>query len=232
MARGTTLTNLIDQLRAEAGYSLTPGLGAAHRDVLISLLQRTQNKLWEDYAWPFLRVKVDQAASDGLRYYNIPSNLTVERIERIEFKDGGYWKALEYGINPVQLAEHDSDQNEKGWPVRHWELYNETQFEVWPIPNTNGTSSDLEGYFRVIGIKNLSSLVNDSDTADLDDHLIVLYAAAEILSRNKADDADAKLAQAQTHYQRLRARLGKSNTFSIGAQPPPREPRLKGARIV
>ena len=89
----------------------------------------------------------------------------------------------------------------------------------------------MDGYLRVVGIKNLSNLVNGSDRADLDDHLLVLFAASEILSRNKAGDAEAKMVQAQTHYQRLRARLSKSNTFSIGAAPAPREPRLKGAII-
>ena len=40
---------------------------------------------------------------------------------------------------------------------------------------------------------------------------------------DKAGDAEAKMVQAQTHYQRLRARLSKSNTFSIGAAPAARE---------
>lgn len=231
MARGTTLNSLIDQLRAEAGYSLTVSLGAANRDVLVNLLQRTQKRLWEDFTWPFLRIKSDIAASASLRYYDLPSNIDVDRIELIEFKDGGYWTPLLYGIGAHQLAEHDSDESETGWPVRNWEIYSETQFEVWPIPNTNGTASTLEGYFRITGTKNLTSLVNGSDTADLDDHLLVLFASAELLARNKASDADAKFQQAQAHYSRLKARLSKSNTFAIGAAPVSRQPRLKGARI-
>jgi len=231
MARGTTLNSLIEQLRAEAGYSLSVSLGAANRDVLVNLLQRTQRRLWEDFSWPFLRIKSDIAASDGLRYYNIPSNIDVDRIERVEFKDGGYWTPLEYGVGAHQLAEHDSDESEKGWPVRNWEIYSDSQFEVWPIPNTNGTTSTLEGHLRVTGIKNLADLVDADDRADLDDHLLVLFAAAEILARNKGGDAEAKFQQAQAHYARIKARISKSNTFSIGAAPAPREPRLKGARI-
>jgi hypothetical protein len=231
MARGTTLNSLIDQLRAEAGYSLSVSLGAANRDVLINLLQRTQRRLWEDFSWPFLRIKSDIAASASLRYYNLPSNMDVDRIERVEFKDGGYWAPLEYGIGPHQLAEHDSDESETGWPVRNWEIYSDTQFESWPIPNTNGTASSLEGYFRLIGIRNLSTFVNSSDLADLDDHLLVLFAAAEILARNKAGDAEAKFQQAQAHYARIKARVSKSNTFTIGAAPASHGPRLKGALI-
>jgi len=231
MARGTTLNSLIEQLRAEAGYSLSVSLGAANRDVLVNLLQRTQRRLWEDFSWPFLRIKSDIAASSALRYYNLPSNIDVDRIERVEFKDGGYWTPLEYGIGPHQLAEHDSDESETGWPVRNWEIYSDTQFEVWPVPNTNGTPTDLNGYFRIVGTKNLSSLVDGADTADLDDHLLVLFAAAEILARNKGGDADVKFQQAQAHYARIKARISKSNTFVMGASPAAREPRLKGAII-
>ncbi len=232
MARKTNLGELVQQLRGEVGYSLTAALGSANRDVLIAVIQRTQRKLWEDFAWPFMRVKSDIASSKALRYYNIPSNLTCERIEKIEFKDGGYWRPLDYGIGGAQLSVHDSDTAEEGWPVTRWEIYGEDQFEVWPIANTNGTASTLEGYFRLTGIKNLAALVDDDDRADLDDHLIILYAAAELLARNKAADAEAKLANANTHYARLRARLSKSDMVRMGGSRTQANPVLRGAKIV
>ena len=55
-----------------------------------------------------------------------------------------------------------------------------------------------------------------SDTADLDDQLIVLFAASELLTRQKSPDAQLKQQQAQIHYQRLRARLSKSEPFVLG----------------
>ena len=72
MARGVTLGQLITDLRSEIGHSLSPALGKNTRDVLINILQRNQRRLWEDYAWPFLRVEKDVTMAAGQRYYDLP----------------------------------------------------------------------------------------------------------------------------------------------------------------
>ena len=148
MARGTTLAILINDLRSEIGHSLQPSLGKSTRDVLVNILQRTQRRLWEDYGWPFLRVTRDIDISINQRYYDLPSDMTFERI------------------------------------------------------------------------KNLNGLIAETDKADLDDQLIVLYASAEMLARQKQADAQNKLAQAQAHYARLKARLSKTETFVLGGGEP------------
>ena len=73
---------------------------------------------------------------------------------------------------------------------------------------------------RFHGIKNLNGLIAETDKADLDDQLIVLYASAEMLARQKQADAQNKLAQAQAHYARLKARLSKTETFVLGGGEP------------
>ena len=85
---------------------------------------------------------------------------------------------------------------------------------------------------RIHGIKNLGGLINDSDKADLDDQLIVLYSAAEMLARQKQADAQNKLAQAQAHYNRLKARLAKTETFVIGGGEPEGMYRPKGPPLI
>ena len=80
MARGTSLGQLVTDLRAEVGHSLQPNLGKATRDVFINMLQRTQRRLWEDYSWPFLRITLDITINAGQRYYDVPDGLTFERI--------------------------------------------------------------------------------------------------------------------------------------------------------
>ena len=85
---------------------------------------------------------------------------------------------------------------------------------------------------KVTGIKNLSNLVADSDTADLDDQLIVLYAAAEVLTRQKQSDANNKLGQAQAHYARLKARMAKTETFVISGGEPEGMYRPKGPPLI
>lgn len=227
MARGSTLGQLLDDLRAEVGHSLNPALGTNTRDVLINVLQRQQKRLWEDYAWPFLRVTRDVTVQAGLRYYNLPADLTFERVEMAEFKWGDRWYQLAYRIGREQLNQYDSDRDVRSWPVERWDTTDDGRIEIWPVPAQNGSSTTGDGTVRLTGIRKLKTFVSDADTADLDDQLIVLYAAAEILARQKQADAPNKLQQAQAHYARLKARTAKGDTFVMGARqvdaytPPP-----------
>ncbi len=57
MARNTTLQVLLDDLRAEAGHSVQANLGQATETMMLTLLNRVQRRLWEDFSWPFLHTK-------------------------------------------------------------------------------------------------------------------------------------------------------------------------------
>lgn len=232
MARGTQLTVLIEDLRSEVGHSLQASLGKATRDVLINTLQRTQKRLWNDYSWPFLSVRRDINTAAGQRYYDVPSDMVFERIERVEFKWGDQWHKIEYGIGAPEYNQYDSDQDVRSYPVYRYDAYENNQIELWPIPNDNTNTTTGSGKIRIHGIKNLSTFISDSDTADLDDQLIILYAAAEILARQKQPDAQNKLAQANAHYARLKARSSKSEMFIIGGEIPPNQYIPKGPPVV
>lgn len=232
MARGTTLAILINDLRSEIGHSLEPSLGKSTRDVLVNVIQRNQRRLWDDYAWPFLRVQRDLTISTGQRYYGLPSDLVFERIERVEFKHGDYWEKVEYGVGADQYNQHDSDRDVRSYPVQRYDNFENNQIEVWPIPTEDSNTTTKQGMLRLHGIKNLGGLINETDTADLDDQLIILYAAAEMLARQKQSDAQNKLAQAQAHYSRLKARLAKTETFVIGGGEPKGMYRPKGPPLI
>jgi hypothetical protein len=220
MARGTTLGQLIEDLRAESGHSLAPSHGAATRDVLINVLNRIQRRYWEDYAWPFLRASRDVAVQAGLRYYSIPSDFTYERIERIEFKWGDRWQPLTYGIDINHYNQYDSDLDIRSYPIYRYREAENNQIEIWPISSENGSVATFDGILRFTGIRNLNPLIAEADRADLDDQLLVMYAAAEILARQKSADAGAKLQQAEKHYARLKARNSKSEPFVMSADEP------------
>lgn len=232
MARGVTLGQLLDDVRAEVGHSLQPNLGKASRDVLIGMIQRVQKRLWEDYSWPFLKVTRDINIQAGQRYYDLPSDITFERVERVETKHGDYWTKLHYGIGAEQYNQHDSDRGIRSSPIRRYDTYENNQIEFWPIPSNNADTKTGTNSVRIHGIRNLSPFVATSDTADLDDQLIVLYTAAEVLTRQKQGDAQSKLAQAQAHYQRLKARMAKTDTIVIGGGEPEGLYRPKGPPLI
>ena len=232
MARGVSLGQLLDDVRAEVGHSLQPNLGKASRDVLIGMIQRVQKRLWEDYSWPFLKVTRDIEIQAGQRYYDLPSDVTFERVERVETKHGDYWTKLHYGIGAAQYNQHDSDRGVRSSPIRRYDAHENNQIEFWPIPENNSDSTTGTDSIRIYGIRNLSPFIAAADLADLDDQLIVLYTAAEVLTRQKQSDAQNKLAQAQAHYQRLKARMSKTDTFVIGGGEPEGLYRPKGPPLI
>ena len=216
MARNTTLQVLLNDLRSESGHAISSSLGKATQEMMTNLLNRVQRRLWEDFAWPFLQVKKDITLQAGQRYYDIPAGITLERVQQVSFKYGTVWENVEYGINPSDFTVYDSDGGTRSWPIQKYEAYGLSQIEVWPIPSSNSDATTGDGLLRLEGTGNLSSFVALSDTADLDDQLLVLYASSELLTRQKSPDAQLKQQQAQVHYQRLRARLSKSAPVVIG----------------
>lgn len=230
MARNVSLGVLIDDLRAEAGHSLQANLGTAMREVLIKVLQRQQRRLWEDYDWTFLRVHRDVAVQAGQRYYNFPADLTLERIEKVEFKYGDRWIPVDYGIERQHYDQYDSDRGVRGFPVERWQEHEDGQVELWPIPSLNGSLANATDVVRFHGIRKLRPLVAESDLADLDDTLLILFSAAEILAREKSSDASLKLQMAEQHYKRLKGRNAKRDVISLSGEPESRAPR--GPKVI
>lgn len=220
MARGTNLTQLLVMLRAEAGHSVSVSAGVDNEAALIQKLQRTQVLLYDSYDWPFMMFEWSIAMAAGDRYYNFPvesgfpGNQVVDLEGTIEawIDYSGRPIPLDRGIGQRQYSQYNSNNDERAGPVRRWDVKRATdskeQIEVWPIPASNTDVVWLKGK------KKLRPLVAAGDVADLDDHLIVLTAAAEILARQKSADAPKIEAAAAARLRQLKGRT-KGNTRMI-----------------
>jgi hypothetical protein len=228
--RGQTLTELLSDLKAECGYSQNAAHGINNRDSLVQVLKRTQRRLWSDWDWMHMRVSRDIQLNAGQRYYNCPDDLPYERIDTAEVKFGGQWMPLCFGINERQYSVYDPRVDERSWPVQRWDVAedpadtlgtpdNRGMIEVWPLPSDSGSAPsptvDLEGWIRFTGIRFLRPFTMDSHRCDLDGDLIVLFAAAEILQRDRKDDAQAKLQAATKLYMMLRGNQEKNRSFNL-----------------
>ena len=222
MARNVQLLNLVKSLRAEVGHSIDTAVGADSEFALKEILRRNQEALYDDYDWPFMRIMPSFTLSAGQRYYGLPTDLNMERIEQVELWNGGTPEPLARGIGFKHYASQDSDSDDRSDPARAWDIRWRTtveQIEIWPIPATNGTSTG--GRVQFMGIRDLRALVSDDDVADIDAILIVLFSAAEILSRAKHPDAQAKVNIANARYNRLKGRMkGASEPIIIGGAGP------------
>lgn len=85
-------------------------------------------------------------------------------------------------------------------------------FEVWPVPTTTQT-------IRFTGERLLNQLVNDTDTADLDDVLLVLSVAAADAARRELQDAPILAKRAAQRFMQLQATQPTSTpVFRVGFQ--------------
>ena len=212
--RGKTLGNLLDQLRTEAKISRTPAHNVAGRDEQIQMLQRKQEFFWEDFNWPHLEVVRNIALAEGQRYYSPPSDVDIGRILAVSVRNGSQWLPVDPGIQDGHYAAFDSDLDQRGDPAQRWQL-TESGIEIWPIPDTDYNSTTLEGRLRIRAIRNLSPFTAEEDTADLDDRLIVLHCAAEILAGKGDKSAQSKADMAEATYARLRAGLLPRNSIRM-----------------
>lgn len=225
MARNQTLLKILTGVRAEARLSPDPAHNIQTRDTHIITIQREQERLWEDFAWPHLRVQRFIPLQAGQRYYDADGALMedgtdpdyqipIDRIEKIEVKSDGVWLPMETGIAAQHYAAHDSALDERAWPPRRWKISENEDIEVWPLADEDA-GADQYGYLRITGIRALRPLVDDGDRADLDDRLLELYVAGAILAAGGAKDANLKLEAASKHYGKLKGSLTKGGSFNM-----------------
>lgn len=183
MARGQTLGELVRQLRVELGHPVSPAVGGETADHLKTALQKAQEELADEYDWPFLRTHRDKTISSGIRYYDFPTDLPAENITAVEYLWNGQYHPVSLGIDTSHYNQFNSDDDVRADPVLRWRMFQpedeeNNQFEVWPLPASNGT-------IRFHGTRSLNVLVANEDTADLDDMLIVRQAAVSLTSDEK-----------------------------------------------
>lgn len=225
MARGQTLESILNKMRAHARLSLSPSMNIQVTDSHKELLRDEQQRLWEDFAWPHLRVHKLIPLAAGQYEYDLPADdysaeddtytLTMDRVEHVSVFEGGEWCRLHADITEDHYSVHNTLLDERSWPVRAWQATDEDQIEVWPVPDTNADATTYEGYLRVTGIRSLRPFVAEDDRADLDDRLISLYVAGGLLGASGAKDATLKLEAANKLYTKLKGKQTKTTSFNM-----------------
>lgn len=236
MALRTTFGEVIEMVRKEARLSTNTSRSIDHLDHIKQLVTRNYKQLAEDYDWRHLELKRDTGVSRkllqaGSRYYNYPTAVNPQKISRAWVKWGSSWLPLEYGITYDDRSAQDPDNNQRGDPITRWMAYGEEQFEVWPLPATNGVADGVnEVAFE--GQKKVTELTEDASRLDMDDHLIALLCAAEILAGNEQEAAaKVKAGAAGSRLETLRGNTGSKTRYvmclgRVGETTMPRHPRF------
>lgn len=214
MARGTQFIKLLEMLRGELARATSVAVGVDDAAGLKIKLRARQELLYDDYDWPFLRERFKKPLEWNERYYDMPAGLNLERIEESHVWFGNLPRPIERGILEEDYAYFNSDNGIVADPVLKWDVRftgTNPQIEVWPVPASNNQ------YLIWRGLRSLNPLIADSDKADLDDQLIVLLTAAEIMEKEGSASAGTlkKLANGRLQTMRARAR-GAGKRYRLG----------------
>lgn len=224
MPRGvTTLEQMVKDLRLETRRSPNTSIGQDEQETLKRLLARTQYWLYWNFDWPHMKVRRDIRLSATQRYYDAPSTMDFERIVTVSANGSGRWEPISRGITMDDYNTYNSDNNEQSDLVQKWDILDtgsREQIEVWPIPASDGETLRLEGH------RKLGPLVSDNDVCTLDDTLIVLTAAVELLTGEDDKKAERLNQRLNAMYLRMRgtAVMPSGGFFRMGVKQSPHDP--------
>jgi hypothetical protein len=214
MARGTQLIFMRQMLKAELGQTLAAGAAIQGDARLNQLLSNKQQWLSSEYDWPFLEHRWDLTVGPSVRYLPLPTimngpaatqtQINFERPVIVEVLFNTKWQDVIYGIGADEFNTRNSDIGEAEDPIQRWDFSTNideptapNQVEMWPIPITQQT-------VRFTGQRVLLPLVADTDTADLDDMLLVYFVAADLAREKDDSSAQIKLELATGRLRQIR----------------------------
>ena len=221
MALRNTWGEVIEAVRHEARLSSNTSRGVDHLDVIKQKIKRVYYTLAEDYDWQHLELKKETAVSRkilqaGQNTYDFPSAVNPLKITKAWVKWGSSWLELDYGIKHSDYSAFDPDADQRSDPITSWAFYGGTGFEVHPVPASNG-AADGANEVAFEGQKRVETLTTDSSRLDMDDHLVGLMVAAELLAGNDQEKAAGVLAEAANRrLETLRANLGSKTRYVMG----------------
>lgn len=221
MARNTPLANIVAMLKVELGYNATPGTAVGDDLPLAALIAEKQRWLADTYDWPFMEHRWDVAVGNSARYVPFPTlndqgntiAINFERPVKLETFWSANWDEVIYGIGSEEFNYRDSDQVPPDLldPVQRWRFNDETQFEIWPMP-ASAQKLRFTGQRVPNPLLSFQPSPNGpacitalwANTVDLDDQMVMLFAAAEKLQLMEKANAQSVLQRANARMTYIR----------------------------
>jgi hypothetical protein len=218
MARRTQFLTLVSMLRSETKRADNVAVGVDDLTRMKYLINESYETLYDEHDWPHLRKIFDKITlSAGQRYFDFPTTLNYERIEDVKVWYSGLPHDVDRGIDVLDFATYDSTATVpvRAEPALKWDVRDTSgipQFEIWPIPSSNSQT------IQFTGIRKIDRLVNDIDLCLLDDYLVVLNAAASVVTND--DERKVLLAKMRDRLLRVKQRThGASPITTLNGSP-------------
>lgn len=234
MARNTPLANVVAMLKAELAANMTTGVATANDLQYACQIAAKQRWLGDSFDWPFLEDEwnVGIVGGGGGRFNPLPTfpivnndaapvdeqgniiAINLERPRQTFTFFSNNWQEVEYGIGEEQYNYINSEANPIATldPIQRWMFDGQYNFEVWPVPQTAQV-------FRFRGQRTITPLLSFQSgganpasispqwqaTLDLDDLMVMLFTAGEILQNLGKANAQSVLQRAQARMGQIRA---------------------------
>lgn len=216
MPIGTQLVDLRKMLNAECGEEMDETISPARVTLNNQLLNNQQAFLVNQHAYLLGKVRAELTAVVGQQYYDLPTGIDFDRLEKPEFTNVSNFRyRIGFGIGQEEYNIFRSDLGVRATPVMKWDLVNyqgALKIELWPIPSVAQT-------IMLAGVLPLEQMVEDTDTCVIDDLVLVLFTAAELLARLGSQDAAAKAAKAKAALDSLKASYpSRFETFNLAGK--------------
>ena len=212
MALRKTFAEIVDATINEARLSTATSRGIDHRDHVEEIVKRNYYMLCEEFdSWQHLELKRDATGNRkvlqaGSRYYDWPTNLNPLKVTEAWVKWGSVWMPVTFGITYMDYSISDPSLDQRSDPILQWDYYGGTQFEVWPFPNSDGVA-DGNNEIAFVGQKLPEQVTGDNSRLDMDDIVLQLLSAAEILNENQSKNAETKGQLAQRRLWDLQQKI-------------------------
>jgi hypothetical protein len=204
-----TFDEVIRMTRAEARLSSNTSRGIDQLETIKQIITRIYIMLCEDFEWSHLKIKRDDGVSRknleaGSRYYDYPAAINPLKVEEAWCLWANRWTKMDFGIDYSNYNVFSPERDMRTSPATCWYPYGDSQFEVWPLPSQDHSEA-APFQIAFVGQKAVEQLVDGGNRLDMDDFLVSLMAAAEILggmgseqsvlAKQKADAANRRMAQ-------------------------------------
>jgi hypothetical protein len=210
MRTGVKLETILDEIREETGLSTHHGSSVFSESRLKQMVNRSERVLNARYELTALQKEEQVSIAANAQYANLPTSMTFTEIDSVFVSYGDDWLPVSHGITPAHRAQYDSTQ--RAMPISRWEIQSpgNVNFEVWPV---GGSAQTL----LFSGFAKLGGMNNPSDTCTIDADALVMFVAAQILARDKKEDAEFMMTQAVEHIGTIAKKQGalKRGSFSM-----------------
>lgn len=201
MPTGTALSVLRRMVNAECGEEMDETISPALVSVWNQLLNNQQIFLDNQHGYLRGKVRVQLSAVVGQQYYDLPSGVDYDRLEKPVFTNITVFRyPMGFGIGQEEYNVFNSTLGITGSPCMRWDLVNVSgsfKIELWPIPAIPQT-------IEIAGLLPLVQMTADTDVCVIDDMALVLFTAVTYLARKGAGDTRAVAAKAKSYLDSLK----------------------------